>query len=148
LDPLRIIVPGEPVAKARARVFTVRSRSGATFHRGVTPEKTARKEEHIKLCFQTKYPDFTPLKGPLAVFVYAFVRIPASFSKKKREQALNGTLFPQTKPDVDNYLKLCLDALAGLAFEDDKQVVWACCHKRYHERPVMEIIISADAHEI
>ena len=34
------------------------------------------------------------------------------------------------KPDADNVLKIVMDGLNGVAYEDDKQVVDATVHKR------------------
>jgi Holliday junction resolvase RusA-like endonuclease len=36
-----------------------------------------------------------------------------------------------TKPDLDNQIKTVLDALEGLAYNNDSQVVDISAHKRY-----------------
>lgn len=38
---------------------------------------------------------------------------------------------PDKKPDADNILKAVLDALNGVAYEDDRQVVEVLCIKKY-----------------
>lgn len=38
---------------------------------------------------------------------------------------------PPGKPDIDNILKVVLDGLNGIAYEDDKQVVLTQCKKVY-----------------
>ena len=57
--------------------------------------------------------------------------IPSSFSKKKKEQALDGEIRPTKKPDVDNVLKAVMDALNGVWYLDDKQVVVGSVCKEY-----------------
>lgn len=57
--------------------------------------------------------------------------IPKSWAKRKREQAAEGDICPMTKPDLDNVVKIALDALNGVAWEDDKQVVWIGARKEY-----------------
>ncbi len=42
---------------------------------------------------------------------------------------------PTTKPDGDNILKVVLDALNGLAYDDDKQVVKMGIIKVYGANP-------------
>jgi Holliday junction resolvase RusA-like endonuclease len=46
------------------------------------------------------------------------------------------------KPDADNILKLGLDALNGVAYADDKQVISCECIKAYAETPQMVITVS------
>jgi len=140
-------VPGPAVAKARARVFTVKSKSGKVFHRGVTPPKTVNYENYIKLCFNASKPDgFEPYAGPVELHLRVYEAIPASFSTKKRLGALGGSVFPAKKPDIDNYLKGYMDALTGLAFLDDKQVVYASVSKKYAAVPTAFVRIEERRH--
>ena len=61
-------------------------------------------------------------------------------SKKKREAAIAGRLRPTTKPDVSNILKGVEDALKGLWYVDDSQIVgYGVLGKWYSERPRIEI---------
>lgn len=49
------------------------------------------------------------------------------------------------KPDIDNYVKLVLDAMNGVFFLDDAQVVKIEAQKRYDhlpERPRTEVMLS------
>jgi hypothetical protein len=41
-------------------------------------------------------------RGPVEVRMFIALQVPASWSQKKQRQALEGTVFPTTKPDVDN----------------------------------------------
>lgn len=96
-----IWVPGEPVAKSRPRVY---------HGRGITPKKTKEAEEQVARAFHLQYPNAIPLKGPIA--------IKAEF-----------WLSRQGRPDWDNLVKLATDALNGIAYEDDAQIVQAVVHK-------------------
>jgi len=140
-------VPGPAVAKARARVFTVKSKSGKVFHRGVTPPKTVNYENYIKLCFMSAKPDgFEPYAGPVEFHARIYETVPASFSKKKRQLALDGDIFPTKKPDIDNFLKGFMDALEGLAFLRDQQVVYASVSKKYAAIPTAFVRIEELRH--
>ena len=128
----------EPVAKARPK-FT---RTGHAY----TPKKTKTYEEEVKFAFlsQTceKMPVY-PKDVPLIVEATFAKSVPKSYTKKKREACLSGDMLPTSKPDIDNYLKAVLDAINGLAFEDDSQIVTTIAEKIYAEEPYVEIKISA-----
>jgi Holliday junction resolvase RusA-like endonuclease len=79
------------------------------------------------------------LAGPLTVEVLAFVPIPKSFSKAKRQAAVEGAVRPVTRPDVDNHIKN-LDALNGIAWSDDSQIVTLRAAKYYSEHPRLELV--------
>ncbi len=94
--PITIVVPGRPVPKGRPR-FSGRGR------RPHTPPKTAAAERKIALI--ARIAGARPINGPVsvrAIFIFADRR---------------------TRGDVDNLSKLALDALNGIAFKDDRQVV-------------------------
>ena len=61
--------------------------------------------------------------------------------KKKHQQAVLNQIFPTKKPDTDNIAKV-KDALNGIAFKDDSQVVKETIIKRYAEVPKLIIYIK------
>lgn len=131
---LEFKVPGEPVGKGRPRFVRA---TGRTY----TPEKTERYENLVKLAFIKEYPDVIPLEGPLAVTMIANFSVPKSWSKKKQALAIAGVLRPTKKPDTDNIAKI-KDALNGIAWVDDAQVVEESISKNYTEVPNLTIIIE------
>ena len=140
-------VPGPAVAKARARVFTVKSKSGKVFHRGVTPPKTVNYENYIKLCFLSAKPDgFEPYAGPVEFHARIYETVPASFSKKRRQLALDGFISPMGRNNVDNFLKSYMDSMNGLAYLDDRQVVYASVSKKYAASPTAFVRIEELRH--
>ena len=64
------------------------------------------------------------------VVIEAVFPIPKSWPRAKKAEALAGKL-PPGKPDIDNILKVVLDGLNGIAYEDDKQVTMTQCKKVY-----------------
>jgi Holliday junction resolvase RusA-like endonuclease len=81
------------------------------------------------------------LDGALEALVVAAFPIPKSFSKTKRLDAISGALRPTTKPDCDNIIKM-LDALNGVVFADDKQIVEASILKIYSDKPELTVRIT------
>lgn len=88
----------------------------------------------VRLCFMRKYPDWNVQNfsnKPLITVINVFKTIPKGFSKKKTEKALKGEIRPTVKPDCDNIAKNINDALNGIAYTDDKQIVSLTINKFY-----------------
>ena len=120
------IVDGKPQGKQRPRF----SRISKTVY---TPTKTAKYEKQIAKAYAESGGKCIPADCYVSVSVSAFFPIPKSYSKKKREDCLERILRPDKKPDMDNILKVVLDALNKVAYEDDKQVVELIGRKYYTE---------------
>lgn len=132
------VVEGEVVGKARPRF----SRVGG-YVKTYTPKKTVTYEQKIKACYLAEVP-FQPMqwanKEPLEMIVNAYFEIPKSASKKaKLEMLMNG--YPCKKSDADNILKVVADALNGVAYYDDCQIVSATVNKLWSEEPKLEVTI-------
>ena len=128
---INLAIPGEPVSKARPRIC-----KRGTF----TPEKTVNYETLIKELFIiTKQ---NKLEGMLSVQIDCYFKIPKSTSKKNTVLMLHEIIRPVKKPDLDNLAKICLDALNGLAYKDDSQVVELTVKKYYSDEPRVEIRIA------
>lgn len=83
------------------------------------------------------------LQGPVRVGIRAFMQTPQAIAKHKRKgpAAESGELRPLTKPDVDNFAKV-IDALNGIVWRDDSQVVELLVEKFYSSRPRLELEAS------
>lgn len=121
-----------PVAKARARVTNKRTKEGKKIT--YTPEKTRVAEQSFRLQ-SAKWRPAEPFKGPIFLEVIFFRGIPKSFSKKKKLMAMKGKLFPLSKPDLDNMLKLVKDAMNKRFYQDDAQVCKVTAAKFYSNVP-------------
>ena len=133
MKKLEFTVPGAPVGKGRPR-FT---RTGRSY----TPERTARYENLIALAFREKYPNWVPCEGYVEMTMFAYFEIPKSWSKKKQEKAMRGEIRPAKKPDLDNISKM-KDALNGIAWKDDAQVVEEHLSKHYCRAPRLDVYLT------
>lgn len=131
-------VEGKPQGKARARTFYDK-RAGKM--RSITPEQTKSYEDLIRWSYRAAGGQYLWEKT-LQVSIQAFYPIPKSFSKTKWNDANMRLLRPTTKPDCDNIIKVVLDALNGVAYYDDKQVVCVSCSKYYAETGYIKISIE------
>lgn len=80
-----------------------------------------------------------PTERPLCLVVHAFRIVPESWSPTDKAKALAGNIVPTSRPDGDNYLKLVQDALNGVAYKDDSQIVDSRVIKRYSDRPALQV---------
>lgn len=122
-------VPGAPQGKGRARAY--RMRSGAIGH--YTPDKTRSYERTIRLLARQAVGARKPIDGPVSLTLQIVMPIPASWPAWKRDLAQSGQLAPTTKPDADNIEKAVKDALNGVVYRDDAQVVAADKIKCYED---------------
>lgn len=90
---------------------------------------------------QMKANQLAPMTGPLKLYYEAIFEPPKSYSKDKREQALAGELLYTKPPDLDNLLKIVLDAMNGIVFEDDKQVRKIQAEKKYGPANMIKVTI-------
>lgn len=129
-------VYGEPVAQGRPRASTQ-----GGFVRLYDPKKSKDYKDYVRLAAAEHAPAAL-LEGPLGMVLTVYRSIPKSFSKKKAALAEDGEIRPVSKPDMDNYLKGVKDALKGVIWKDDSQVVEVFAQKRYSARPRIEVKIK------
>lgn len=128
-------VVGPPRGKERPR-FT---RSGHAY----TPKTTAEYQMAVRTAYEEQV-DEEPISGdkPVKIDIHAVFPILKSDSKSVREDKISGKLLPAKKPDCDNIAKIICDALNGLAYVDDKQIVECRVTKHYGEEPCVEVMIK------
>lgn len=117
---LMLTIPGDPLSKQRPRWAR---KTGHMF----TPEATRHHEEGIKLLAKAAYRELAP--DTMALF-----SLRAAFYLKTNQRR-----------DVDNMLKLVSDALTGLVWADDSQVVEVFAFKVPADQPAearAEIVVA------
>lgn len=129
-----VSVPGTPVAWARP----LRPNGVA-----VTPPKMKAAKEALRWAFKEKCSE--PLEGPLILLV-AFAFEPPKRWRKTERQAVKDGARPghYIKPDLDNLLKLCLDAGNGILWNDDAQVVSVDACKCYADEAETWLTVFCD----
>ncbi|MFT7880952.1 MAG: RusA family crossover junction endodeoxyribonuclease [Sulfurimonas sp.] len=122
----KIFIEIKPKAAPRPRV----TRRGTYNPRDYTDYKST-----IALVAKQK---FTKKDTALAMQIDFFFKKPKSWSKKKKENPPYHTF----KPDVDNLIKGVKDALNGIAYRDDAQVVSVHGRKQYADRDGIMIEVA------
>lgn len=122
---IEFTIPGAAMGKQRPRVM----KNGITF----TPAKTVNYEIFIKEIYMiNKLP---VIVGAIKAEILIIYGITKSTSKKDRLLMLSDILKPCKKPDIDNIMKIIFDALNGIAYKDDSQIVQVSCRKMYGDEP-------------
>jgi crossover junction endodeoxyribonuclease RusA len=115
-------VAGEPRTNERAR-----HGAGRTY----TPAKTRLARSEVTQAFQDAAPHWKPWEGP--------VTLSLDVAHATAEKDCWEGRFCKRKPDLDNVAKLIADALNGVAYLDDAQIVHMECVKRYAATSGIEV---------
>lgn len=130
---LTFCVPGKPEGKRRPRFAGRRAYDppeNIAYARGIqfafldAAKGKWKKPEHVRV-------------GITACYV-----LPKSTTKKKKAYITERGIPPAVKPDADNIAKAVLDALNGLAYDDDKAVCALSVEKVYSDREQIIVSIS------
>lgn len=125
---MKIMINIEPIPKARARTVVKNGRVMS-----FTPKATSEAESAIRSVIMDKK-EFFEAGTPLCVKMDFYISKPPSVSKKR--------ISPVTRPDIDNYVKLVLDACNKYLWADDSQIVVLRASKNYGSPPRIEIDIN------
>ena len=135
-EAIRFWVPGAPIAKGRPK-FAVRGGYAVAY----TPKRTVRYESTVALAASDAMAGRPPIDAAVRVEIRAFFPIPASWPKKRRQDAADGLVAHTYRPDADNVTKAVLDGLAGILIADDSSVCDLLVQKRYSDRPGVSVAV-------
>lgn len=116
MPEIKFTIQGIPQGKGRPRFS---SRGG--FARTYTPEKTVAAEESIRLQ-SIKHRPADPLECSIMLDLVFCMPTLKSMSKKARALAVASMQSHTKRPDIDNLVKLVMDALNGWFWLDDAQI--------------------------
>lgn len=86
-----------------------------------TPPETRAYERLVATCAKQAMRGKKPYLGSVSVFIEISCAIPQSWSKTKKNAALQKRIFP-THADIDNCIKCLFDGMNQVVFEDDRFV--------------------------
>ena len=129
MQKLSFNIIGVPVPKGRPRFFR-----GPKFVHTYTPKKTHVWESSIRVQARQHKPEI-PWQGPIRMTLLFFMPRPKSLSKE--------VIHHVKKPDLDNLAKAMKDALQGIMYVSDSQVVYLILSKIYASgEPRVEVKIE------
>lgn len=133
------VIPYEPMGKERPRAYSCHGHTQV-----YTPYKTREYEQMVRdiYALQVGHKRF-PDDAEILLEIIACFSVPKSASKEKRRLMLSGDIRPKKKPDYDNIAKIITDALNGVAYKDDAQIVSAEIHKRYSTKSCVYVTMES-----
>lgn len=137
MEPIHIVIPGEPVAQGRVRFSTQHGHV-----RAYDPPKSRAYKLYV--CNYVKRQKPTMLTGAICMLAVFYKSVPKSWPKKKRAEALAMELMPMERPDADNYLKALKDALNGVLYKDDSNIILPIPFKAYSDEPRVELFMASN----
>ncbi len=136
-DPLTFSIECSPVPKGRPRA-TVRGGYAKMY----TPPATRAYEAGITRIAAAAMRGRQPLQGPLSVSMRFRLAIPKSTTKRAREALLAGEEAYLGRADLTNYAKAVEDALNGICWRDDVQIVRLFLTKAASTTPGVDVRIE------
>ncbi len=130
-------IDGPPHGKGRPRF-----RRFGNFVSTYTDAKTKSYETLVKEAATKAMGNSPPLEGPVRLDCIVRLPVPKSYPKKRSEACLNGSEWPTKKVDIDNIVKSVSDAMNGIVFIDDSQVVILRAVKTYSAEPGVDVKVS------
>jgi crossover junction endodeoxyribonuclease RusA len=92
----------------------------------------------VRLCAANACKGLHPLVGAVGVNVAFCFDRPKTHSTTKGLRS-NAPTYKVSKPDIDKLLRAVLDAMTGVCFADDSQVVAIYCTKKYSRAAVTKV---------
>lgn len=130
---LSFTIPGRPTQWQRTATFKGRR---------INPKAMVEGQKTIGWAAKAAMHGAVPMTGPLRLEVLCVYAVPASWPAWKRAAALKGQVWKTSVPDHDNLTKQIGDALNGIAFVDDAQIVRSSIAKRYGQPERTEVRLS------
>ena len=134
---IEFTVLGVPVPKGSTRAFAM-MRNGKPF--AVTTAanpKTKSWQSEVTVMAQAHAPAEGPWDGPVQLSVNFLMPRPKTLAKKVQHHI--------KKPDLDKLLRLIKDALKGVIYKDDSQVVEVWASKKYHAVTGVRILATTSS---
>lgn len=115
-------VPGQPIAQQRPRAA-----SRGKFVTIYDAKESRAAKAHVALYAGLAQGNKPMELGPLSATVDFYIKKP----KSKIRKHSTPFPYPNSKPDIDNMIKLVFDAINGITFKDDNQIIELHCRKKW-----------------
>lgn len=146
----RFVIPGAPRGKQVAQITKFGS---------FIPKKTRDEMDATRMIARVAMAGRDPFLGPVELKLAAYMPIPASWPRWKREAALAHRILPTSKPDGSNIQKLAEDAILPphltkaqrkyvtqsmmrVVIQDDSQITDWRGWKRYSDEPRLVVVVT------
>lgn len=141
-ETMTFTIPGDPPISKRPRAVQMKNTSGATVGIRVFAADGEAQYTMAQSMRMVLPKGHIPWEGEVELQFNIYRPILSGFSNYKKFLAELGYIRPESKPDYDNFSKILTDAMRGIVFLDDGQVVVGNVNLFYSRQPRLEITVS------
>lgn len=148
---LRFWIPGVPAPGGSKTATVIRRKGGEIVMKNGRPLVTTRDDAKGNAAWKQNVAFFgrqahegDPLTGPLAMtFSFVVTRPKGHYGSGRNAGSVRTSAppYPTVKPDVTKLIRSTEDALRGIVFVDDNQVVKQYAEKRYGNQPGCSVTV-------
>jgi len=128
-------IPGKPVPKGRPRI---NMRSARIYTPKTTVDAEIKIRQYLLVVQSIILNKYRAFQGGVELCLGYYFPFPSTIKKSER---ING-LWHRRKPDLDNLVKLTVDAFNGYLYKDDNQIFCIKAGKVYDYCPHTEVKIT------
>ena len=143
MTTFQFTIPGDARPEAKRQRFFAR---GEKVHVGSRTDLPDRADWKARVAAFAKQAGAQVMHGPLMLEV-VFVRVKPGSWPRKPTTKRPWPDYPTTKPDLNNLIKPLEDALTGIVWVDDAQIVRSREEKVFGEEPEVRVIVTQLAGE-
>jgi Holliday junction resolvase RusA-like endonuclease len=142
---IKFDVAGKPVPRGSKRAFPVRRKDGSL---GVAVSDTTGERGRMWMAMvqeaaRNALPaDWRQHRGPIRLFVYFRLRRPKAHYTPKGAVKRWAPMHPTVKPDLTKLLRAVEDALTGVVWRDDSQIIHQVVNKEYADVDMTSVFIQ------
>lgn len=128
-------IRGIPKAQKRSKSRIVKTKSGKIFSHHYDPKENIQEKENTRAQIVQQNPVFIPQGAPVIVEIVCYLPRPKGHYRSNGQLKNWAPQYCTSKPDKDNIEKAVYDAMTGVVWHDDAQVVDGRLIKYYGDVP-------------
>jgi len=142
---IRFDILGKPVPRGSKRAFPIRRKDGTL---GVAVSDNTGESGRLWMAMvreaaRSALPaDWVPRSGPIKLFIVFQLRRPKAHYTTKGAVKPSAPAQPIVKPDLTKLLRAVEDALTGVVWRDDSQIIHQAVTKEYADADMTSVVVE------
>jgi Holliday junction resolvase RusA-like endonuclease len=144
---IRFFVPGKPQPAGSKKGFAIKRGGQYTGRVAVVDDNDKSRDWKAQVAWTARQARGTPMEGPIELTLQFFMQRPKGHYNAKGLLKPSAPRYPTTKPDATKLLRAVEDAMTGIVWRDDAQIVIQHVSKKYAEPIGVQIDVSPLEHD-
>jgi Holliday junction resolvase RusA-like endonuclease len=142
---IKFDVAGKPVPRGSKRAFPIRRKDGSL---GVAVSDNTGERGRLWMAMvqdaaRSALPaDWVPRSGPVRLFIVFQLRRPKAHYTTRGAVKSSAPAYPIVRPDLTKLLRAIEDALTGVVWRDDSQIVFQAVSKEYADADGTSVVVE------